>query len=96
MLLTFILGFAAGWGAGYADPHVRSALAGVLVDDAAALEPVELRMLSFAACLLLAALLAWIFADAHAVPLALGAALGALAPRLRDKFRAARAPDYDS
>ena len=96
MLLTFVLGVACGWGAGFVEPHVKSALSQVMADAVAKMEPVELRTITLAVCLLAAALLAWVFATSPAVPLALGAVIGALGPRLREKFRAARAPDYDS
>lgn len=94
MIWTFILGAIAGWAAPFAEekirPHVEQHLPGRKP------EPVEMRSISLAACLLIAAIVAWLTGSGGAVPLALGAALGVLGPRLSDKFREMRAPDYDA
>jgi len=95
MLGTFLLGVAAGWGAPYAEPKIRDALANMLPDDVPK-EPVELRMVTFAICLTGAAILAAAFAGGQALPLAVGALLGVIGPRLVDKWKASKAPDYDS
>ena len=65
MLGTLILGIAAGWGTPYAEPKVKAALENVLLDDVP-VEPMEMRLFSFAVCLLGAALLSMIFAEPHA------------------------------
>ncbi len=95
MLGTFILGIAAGWITPYAEPNVKSALENILFDGVP-VEPVETRLFTFATCLLGAALLSMVFAEPHAGSLAFGAALGVFAPRLIDKWKASRNPDYDS
>ena len=95
MLGTFILGIAAGWGAPAAEPRIKTLLESILPKDTPVL-PLELRLYAFALCLLGAAILSMIFFEPHAGPLALGAVLGAFGPRLRDQWKASRAPDYDS
>ena len=95
MLGTFILGLAAGWGAPYAELRV-SAILGKITLGGSEVGPVELRMITFAACLLGAAILAMFLTNPHAVPLAFGAAVGVIAPRLKEIWKVARAPDYDS
>lgn len=95
MLGTFILAFAAGWAAPFAEPKVKAALENVLLDDVP-VGPVEMRLFSFAVCLLAAALLAMAFATPHAAPLALGAAAGIFGPSMIDKWKASKTPDYDS
>jgi drug/metabolite transporter (DMT)-like permease len=95
MLGTFILGLAAGWGAPFAEPKVSAAL-GKILRGGSEVGPVELRMITFAACLLGAAILSMILTYPHAFPLAFGAAVGVLVPRLREIWKIARAPDYDS
>ncbi|MDA8585696.1 hypothetical protein N9L47_05405 [Rhodobacteraceae bacterium] len=96
MLMTLIFGIAAGWGAGFADDDVQRLMVKVLKADAQTINPIEIRSISLAAVVLLAALLSWIIASPNAVTLALGVFLGVLLPRLRDMVKAARAPDYDA
>ena len=96
MLLTMILGGLAGWGAGFAEDHLRRALARVLEVDGAEFKPVEMRSIALVVSLFLAALVAWFIASSSALALLFGAVIGVLAPRLRDLIRAARTPDYDS
>ena len=55
----------------------------------------ELRMLTFAVCLLAAAVAALLFASNSAVALALGAAIGVFGPRVIDTVQGRRNPDYD-
>lgn len=95
MLVTFILGLAAAWGAPYAEPRIKAALDGILLDDAP-IEPKEMALLSFAICLLGAAILSMIIGAPHAAPLALGAVAGVFGPRIIAKWRGDRTPDYDS
>ena len=95
MLGRLILGIAAGWGAPYAEPKVKDALESVLLDDVP-IEPTEMRMFTFAVCLVGAAIASMIFADPHAAPLAIGAAVGIFGPRLINKWKTSRNPDYDS
>ncbi len=95
MFGTFILGIAAGWGAPYAEARIKAALENILLDDVP-IDAAEMRALSFAVCLVGAAILAMIFATPHAAPLAIGAALGVFGPRLIDKWKSSKAPDYDS
>ncbi|MBT8423596.1 MAG: hypothetical protein HKN98_09045 [Silicimonas sp.] len=95
MLGTFILGLAAGWGAPHAEPKIRSALEGLL-PDGITLAVRDWSLLALGLCLLGAAILAAILTTAYAVPLALGAVVGVFVPKLVEKWRAARTPDYDS
>ena len=95
MLGTFILGIIAGWGAPLAEPKIKEFLDGVLLDEVP-VAPKEMALLSFALCMLAAALVSAALFSAYAVPLTLGAALGVFGPRLRDKWQARKAPDYDS
>ena len=95
MFLTFILGLVAGFFAPHAEPHVKKGIEKVLLTDAP-ITPMELRLASFAACVLGAAILSMIFGAPHAVVLAVGALLGVLGPRLQETYRTSRNPDYDS
>lgn len=95
MFATFILGILAGVGSPYAEPKIKDFLDGVLLSDTP-IAPGELKLFSLAVCLVGASILSMLFGAAHAVPLALGAAGGVFGPRLIDKYRASRAPDYDS
>ena len=93
MILTFILGILAGWGAPMAEPHLRGPLQQALSSE---LSPLELRAASIVICVFAASVLALLVASASAVPLTLGAVVGVLAGRMLERFRAMRAPDYDS
>ncbi|MBT8459278.1 MAG: hypothetical protein HKP37_06490 [Boseongicola sp.] len=95
MLGTLILGIAAGALAPYAEPKVKTAVENILLDDVPA-TPIEMRLFSFAICLVGAAILSMAFGEPHAAPLAIGAALGIFGPRLQAKWKASRNPDYDS
>lgn len=94
MFWTFILGIIAGWVAPYAEDRLRP-----VVDENLPGRPAsagEMRGISLALCLLAAAILAALTGSAHALPLALGAVLGVLGPRIWEKVRGQRVPDYDS
>ncbi|MDJ1007228.1 MAG: hypothetical protein QNJ13_05325 [Paracoccaceae bacterium] len=95
MLATLILAAAAGWLAPKAEETVKGMIESVLLAEAP-LTAVELRLISFAACLVAAAILSMIFGEPHALTLAVGALLGVLGPRLTAKYRQSRNPDYDS
>ena len=95
MLATFLLGLVAGWLAPKAEPRVKRGIESVLMSDTP-LDAMELRLLSFAACLLGAAVLSMIIGSPHAVVLTFGALFGVLAPRLQETYRKTRNPDYDS
>lgn len=94
MLITFILGLVAGWFAPKAEHFVKDAIESIHLSDPP-LSEAELRLVSFAACVLAAAVLSMILGNPHAGVLAIGALLGVLAPRLQDKWRKSRNPDYD-
>ena len=96
MLVTFILGAIAGWGAGFAEDHVRRLMAQALSVEAAVFKPLEIRSIALVAALVAAAVLASLIGKPHAVALTLGALVGVLGPRLQELIRAARTPDYDS
>jgi len=95
MLATFLLGLAAGWFAPKADPHVKGAIESLLLTESP-LQPMELRLISFATCLVAAAIASMIFGEPQAAVLAIGGLLGVLGPRLTEKYRQSRNPDYDS
>ena len=94
MIWTFIIGMIAGWSAAFAEdrlrPHIEQHLPG------RAPGPGEMRAIALAICILIGAIVAWATGSGRAVPLALGVVIGVLGPRLYDKFREMRAPDYDT
>ncbi|MEL6800349.1 MAG: hypothetical protein AAFO80_10760 [Pseudomonadota bacterium] len=93
MLATLILGIAAGAGAPYAEEHVKKALESVLLAEAP-MSAMELRMFTFAICLVAAALLAAVFGSGSGIVLAIGAALGVFGPRIIARVPKRDAPDY--
>jgi hypothetical protein len=93
MLADLILGIAAGAGAPYAEPKIKDALESVLLSDAP-LTGVELRMVSFAICLVGAAIIGFAVGESEAFPLALGGLIGVFGPRIIDKFQNRKTPDY--
>lgn len=95
MLMTVILGIIAGVAAPYSEQHVKKALESLTLADSPLTEK-ELSLLSFSSCLVIAAILAWIFGNGSALALAVGAALGVFGPRLIDKIKSRGGPDYDS
>ena len=64
--------------------------------DETSIQPIELRTVTLALAVFLAAVLSWLIAYPSAVALTLGALVGVLAPRIKARLSAARAPDYDS
>ncbi len=93
MFLTLILGILAGFGAPTVEGQLRGPLQNLFSGEIPA---VEMRAMSLVLCLFVASILAMILGSSHVLPLVLGALIGVLAPRLYDRFRAMRAPDYDS
>ena len=85
MLGTLILGFLAGAGAQYAEPHVKRAMEALLLSDVP-ITAMELRLFSFSACLIVASILAWILGNDSALALAVGAALGIFGPRIIERI----------
>ena len=67
MLLTLLLGGIAGWGAGFAEEHIRRYLAQALDIDETAFKPVEMRSIALVVALFLAAVLAWLIASPNAL-----------------------------
>lgn len=94
MLGTFILGIVAGWAAPMAEDALRPLLEKHLYSTT--VPAGDLRAAALALCLLVAAIVAMILSSAHALPLAVGGLLGVLGPRLLDKARSMRTPDYDN
>jgi hypothetical protein len=94
MIWTFILGVIAGWAAAGAEDRLRPLIEQNLPGPAPG--PAEMRAMSLALCLLAAALVAALSDTGGAVALALGGVIGVLGPRLQARYRAKRAPDYDS
>ena len=95
MLADLILGIAAGAGAPYAEPRLKSALENMLLSDAP-LTASELKLVSLAACLVGAAILSYVFGEGEALPLTLGAVVGVFGPRIIDRIQKRKAPDYDT
>ncbi|MCP3972528.1 MAG: hypothetical protein GY717_19840 [Rhodobacteraceae bacterium] len=86
MFGTLVLGLVAGAAAPYAERHVKRALESAAMAQTP-LDAAELRALSLAVCLVLAAVLAWFLAEGGAVPLTVGAVMGVFGPRLIERFR---------
>jgi hypothetical protein len=93
MLADFILGIAAGAGASHAEPRIRKALEGVMLAEVP-MTAMEMRMVSFALCLVGAALLAHIFGEGEALALALGSVAGVFGPRILARIQTRKTPDY--
>ncbi len=93
MILTLILGMAAGAGAPYLEDQVKRALENIALAGAP-LSALELRVASFALLLFGAAILAWLFGNGSAIALSLGAVLGVAAPRIIEAVQNRKAPDY--
>ena len=89
MLVTIILGAGAGVLAPYAEPIVKRILEDTLMAETP-ISAAELRMLSFALCLISAALLAWVMGSGGAVALSLGAVIGAFGPRIVARLQGGR------
>ena len=94
MIWTFILGIAAGWAAPMAEDYLKPLVEEHLPGRAPS--PAEIRAIALTVSLLIAAIVAWMTGSGRALPLVLGAVFGVLGPRLYDKFREMRAPDYDA
>ena len=94
MIWTFILGVIAGWVAPGAEDRLRPYITQYL--PGRSVSAVEMRGIALAACLLLAAIVSALSGAGGAVSITLGGLVGVLGPRLVDKARAMRAPDYDS
>ena len=95
MVFSFLLGAIAAWISPKLEEHIAGLIASALPKEPA-VEGSELKMLSFAFALLIAALLASGLSHANGVALMLGAVVGVISPRLMAKWRDAKAPDYDS
>ena len=95
MLVTLILGIVTGVVSPLAEPKVKEALEGILLADSP-LSDKELTLFSFATCLVIAAILAWLLGNGSALALAIGAALGIFGPRLIDRIKKRGNPDYDN
>ena len=81
MLVTLILGAGAGVLAPHTEGFIKGLLNSALMAETL-ISAAEMRMLSFAICLLAAALLAWLMGNGGAVALAFGAVIGAFGPRI--------------
>ncbi len=84
-MLTFILGLVAGFAAPLVEGPIKRALDGILMAETP-LEPGEMRGLSLAVCLLVAAVISAIFTNGGVIALTLGAVIGVFAPRLVSRF----------
>lgn len=95
MLVTFILGIAAGWLSPKAEDRIRQTLNDAL-PEGVTVSPDDMPRLSLALCLLVASVLAIVLGTTHAIPLTLGVVVGVAGPRVVETWRVARSPDYDS
>ena len=95
MLGSLILGAIAGWAAPSAEPKIKSLLENAKLGDMVDSD-LNLRAASLALCLLAAAIFAEIFARAETLPLIIGFVLGVAGPKLHARWKASKAPDYDS
>ncbi len=94
MIWTTLLGIIAGWCAAGAEDRLRPLVETYLPGSKIAAP--EMRAISLSVCLLVAAIISALSGGGSAVWLALGGVIGVLGPRLYEKFKAMRAPDYDS
>ena len=95
MVFSFLLGAIAAW----LSPKFEEPIAGFIataLPKEPPFEGSELKLLSFAFALLMAALIAAGLSYANGIALCFGAVLGVIGPRLLAKWRDAKAPDYDS
>ena len=95
MLGSFIFGIVAGWGSPYLEPQIKALVEKSPLKDTP-FSPKDLALLTLAAAILAAAILAMVLTTARATPLALGVLVGVLGPKLLEKFRVSKEPDYDS
>ena len=79
MIITFILGFIAAAAAATAEPYVEQLTEGMK------LSAKELRLSSFAICLVIAAVVSAAISHGGAVSLTLGAVAGIFVPRFLGK-----------
>lgn len=94
MIALFILGALAAWGTPQLEPQIKLVLGRLFpVDDISA---VEMRGIALSVMLFVAAVLGMLLGSYGAIALASGAIFGALGPRIYQRFKAAKAPDYDS
>ena len=75
MILTFILGALAGVGAVFAEGALKDPLSSLN------LTAMELRLIAFALCLLVAALLSAVIGNGGGIALTLGAVVGVFVPK---------------
>jgi len=87
-----MLGFIIAVAAGFLTPHIETPIAKPLAEairPAVALEPGELRLLSFMVAMILAAVLSAVFSTGSALGLMIGGALGYFALRLTEAAKSA-------
>jgi len=92
MLITFFLGAAAGLGTIHAEPQVKRLLENALMAEAP-ISATELRLLSFALCLVAAAIVSAVLGNGSGVALSIGAVFGVFGPRAMRQFRPRDTPD---
>ncbi|NNE89185.1 MAG: hypothetical protein HKN27_14005 [Silicimonas sp.] len=94
MFASFILGALAAWGAPQIEPQLKSQLARLLPDDD--IPALEMRTITLAMALFVAACLASLLGSTSAVALTFGGLVGVLGPRGYQRYRMSKAPDYDA
>ncbi len=82
-MFTFVIALLAGLATPFAEPHIKTALESLMLDDLKVGES-EFRAFSFALMMLAAALLATLGGGGSALALAVGGLLGLFGKRLFD------------
>ena len=89
MLITLLLGIAAAIAAAHFEPRIKRLLDSAAMADLP-LNDQERRMISFALCLLAAAILSGMLGNGSAVTLSFGALIGVFGPRVIGQYQARR------
>jgi hypothetical protein len=85
-MFTFVIAFIAGLATPFAEPHIKTALESLTLDDLK-IEPGEFRTFAFAVMMVAAALLSALGGGGSAIALAVGGLLGLFGKRLFDAIR---------
>ncbi|MEO9825016.1 MAG: hypothetical protein ABJF50_11430 [Paracoccaceae bacterium] len=94
MIATFVFAALATWGAPQLEPQLKALVGRLLpLDDVSA---VEMRGITIAVLLFVAAVLASLLGSHSTLALGVGAVVGVLGPRGYQRLKQSRAPDYDS
>ena len=95
MIITFLLGFAAGALAPIGEDRLMELLKGISFFEPAP-DEAELRTLALVLALIIAAILSNSLGNGSPVVLAIGAFVGVVMPRIMERVQKKKAPDYDT